>query len=70
MAKSKPQNPLPPEVTPGLPPEVAPLATPEVVAPGPIIEYIGEGAELVVFTINPNATRYVVNASGQVLEDM
>lgn len=36
--------------------------------PKPIIEYIGEGAEEVKFTINPKATRYVVNANGMVKE--
>lgn len=35
---------------------------------GPSIEYIGEGARAVKFTINPKALRYVVRADGQVLE--
>ena len=37
---------------------------------GPSIEYIGEGARAVKFTINPKALRYVVRADGQVLEDL
>jgi hypothetical protein len=32
------------------------------------IEYIGEGAEKVKFTINPKATKYVVHASGLIKE--
>lgn len=41
-----------------------PVDTPK----GPLIEYIGVGAEDVKFTINPRALRYTVRASGQVLE--
>lgn len=36
--------------------------------PKPIIEYVGEGAEKVKFTINPKATRYVVHAAGMITE--
>lgn len=36
--------------------------------PTPPIEYIGEGAEKVKFTINPKAQKYVVHASGMVKE--
>jgi len=43
---------------------------PEVKTEGPVIEYIGVGAELVKFTINPQATRYVVNANGLIREYM
>lgn len=59
MAKANPVSlaPQPPKDTP-------------VVSVGPIIEYIGEGAELVKFSINPKAVRYVVNASGQIKEYM
>lgn len=41
---------------------------PEVKAGGPEIVYLGEGAEKVVFTMNPLARKYVVNASGLVAE--
>lgn len=37
---------------------------------GPRIEYVGEGAEKVKFTINPNAKSYVVKSNGMVLEYM
>lgn len=36
--------------------------------PTPTIDYIGEGAEKVKFTINPKAQRYVVHANGMVKE--
>lgn len=72
-AKQLPQNQQDPEEIP----EVAIDVTPEV-APveqalptsGPTITYVGEGADKVVFTINPNALRYVVHASGLVVEDL
>ena len=35
---------------------------------GPPIEYIGEGADKVKFTINPKAVKYVVHANGMVKE--
>jgi hypothetical protein len=41
------------------------VTTPEL---SPSIEYIGEGAKDIKFTINPKATRYVVNANGMVME--
>lgn len=76
-----PRNPNPPqaeelpvevvaEVAPEVTPEVAPVAAP-VAAPvdGPVIDFIGENARDVKFTVNPNAERYVVNGSnGIVLE--
>ena len=46
-------------------PKVLPQAN-----PSPIIEYVGEGAEKVKFTINPKATRIVVNANGLIREDL
>lgn len=58
-------------------PEVAPVAAPEVSPPapkevpkGPRIDYFGEGARDVKFTINPKATRYQVYASGMVVETL
>jgi hypothetical protein len=48
---------------------VTTAAAPEVVAlVGPVIEYVGEGAELVEFVVNPLASKYVVNGNGVVLE--
>lgn len=41
---------------------------PEPLKGGPEIEYVGEGAKEVVFTIHPKARKYVVHATGQVLE--
>lgn len=35
----------------------------------PIIEYFGEGADAVEFTIDPNATRIRVYATGLILTD-
>lgn len=61
MAKAIP-NSLQPQV-----PEIDPVVAP-VAADGPEIVYLGEGAELVKFTINPKAGRYVVNANGMILE--
>ena len=59
------QLPLAPEVIPPVPEAL--LTIP---ADGPEILLMGPGAEKVVFTINPKATRYVVHADGLVLEDM
>ena len=61
-------NKLPKQLPPA--PEVTPEATLVVPADGPEILLMGPGAEKVVFTINPKATRYVVHADGLVLEDM
>jgi hypothetical protein len=41
------------------------VTTPEL---SPIVEYVGEGAKNIKFTINPKAARYVVNANGMVME--
>ena len=56
MAKANPANlnPQPPK-----PPEG-----------GPVIEYRGEGAEDVVFTVNPLARHYLVNGNGTIMETM
>lgn len=35
---------------------------------GPVIEYVGEGADKIVFFVNPAATKYVVYADGHILE--
>lgn len=56
--KQMKQLPLAPEVIP-----VIPQAGPEIVL-------MGEGAENVVFTINPGATKYIVHVNGMVLEEM
>ena len=37
---------------------------------GPAIEYIGDGAEKVKFTVNPKAAHYKVFAIGQVVETL
>jgi hypothetical protein len=56
----------PKQVQQGLPQaEPKAVTTPEL---SPIIEYIGEGAKDIKFTINPKATRYVVKANGMVME--
>lgn len=56
---------------PAVDPEVTPEVNPVDVAPaGPVIEYVGEGARDVVFTINPKASKYVVRADGMILESM
>lgn len=48
---------------------VDPVFLPLGLAPdGPKIEYFGEGAEKVPFTVNPLAERYVVYANGIVME--
>lgn len=79
MATSKqlPQNKPVLEETPEVTVDVAPEVTPELVTvvqetptTGPTITYVGEGADKVVFTVNPNALRYVVHASGLVVEDL
>lgn len=49
-------------------PKVVPQVDPEVTPSDVVIEYIGEGAELVKFELNPKATRYVVTAGGLVKE--
>ena len=56
MAKANPVNlnPQPPEVSSG----------------GPVIEYVGEEARKVQFTMNPAAARYVVQSNGIVTEYM
>lgn len=56
MAKANPANlnPQPPK-----PPEG-----------GPVIEYRGDGAKDVVFTVNPAARHYLVHASGVVWETL
>lgn len=50
-------------------PVVAPKAAPQK-PKGPIIEYFGEGAEKVKFTINPKASHYKVYADGSVVETL
>lgn len=70
MAKSKLTNPMglpKPEELRFIDPVTMSEAAPET-PPGPLMEYRGEGAELVVFNINPKATRYVVHAGGMVQE--
>ena len=62
MATKNKQLLLAPEVIPVIP-EVAPEGGPEIV-------YLGEGAEKVVFTVNPLASKYTVYASGLVLEEL
>lgn len=57
------------KASPQVDPEMITEVTPEV-ASGPVIEYVGEGAELIKFNINPKATKYVVNANGMILETM
>lgn len=62
-----------PQVAPEMITEAEPtLAGDSVLATtfGPIIEYVGEGAELIEFVVNPKATKYVVRSDGQVLEHM
>jgi hypothetical protein len=59
-------NPKPQPVPKDLPQaEPKAITTPE---PSPIVEYRGVGAEKIRFTINPKATKYVVNATGLVVE--
>lgn len=36
--------------------------------PTPTIEFTGEGAEKVLFTVNPKAVKYVVHVNGMVKE--
>ena len=48
-------------------PEVSPLGAP---VSGPVIEYVDEGAELVVFEVNPKATKYVVYSNGMIVESL
>lgn len=63
-----------PEVAPVAPqvtPVEAPVASPVVAEPTPSdprIEFIGEGADQIVFTPNPKAVRIRVYASGQIVE--
>lgn len=52
-------------------PKDLPLAEPKAITTpelSPIVEYRGVGAEKIRFTINPKATKYVVNATGLVVE--
>lgn len=56
-----------PKAVPQVDPEMTSEVTPKA-ASGPVIEYIGDGAEKVKFTINPKATRYVVTTGGLVKE--
>lgn len=58
MATKNKQHPLAPEVIPVIP------------EGGPEIVLIGEGAEKVIFTINPLASKYTVYANGMVLEEL
>ena len=58
-----------PEITPTVTPIEAEVAPVEIAA-GPTIEYLGEGAELVEFTINPKATSYVVRGDGLIIENL
>jgi hypothetical protein len=44
-------------------------AVQEAPANGPVIEYIGEGAEEVEFTVDPKATTIRVYANGIILTD-
>jgi len=46
------------------------LKAPVMSEDAPVIEYRGEGAELVKFTINPKAKSYMVYASGMVVETL
>lgn len=48
-------------------PQQVPKALPQA-EPTPVIEFIGEGAEKVLFTVNPKALKYVVHANGMVKE--
>lgn len=68
-----PVSPIPlvtPEVVPEAKPEVTPASIAEVVpeASGPEIEYVGEGANKIEFTINSLAKKYVVRSDGMILE--
>lgn len=68
-----PQVPADEFVGPTVPAAVTPVVAPVAAAAtpsGPIVEYIGEGAELVKFAIDPRASKYVVNANGVVLETL
>lgn len=42
----------------------------EVVQDGPVIEFFGEGADKVKFTINPNAKHYAVHSNGIIVETL
>lgn len=64
-----------PKVVPQVAPEVMTEAEPTPVGDsmlattfGPIIEYLGEGAERIKFPINPKAVKYIVRADGQIQE--
>lgn len=48
-------------------PQLVPKDLPQA-SPTPVIEFIGEGAEKVLFTVNPKAIKYVVHSNGMVKE--
>lgn len=47
-----------------------PVVDAPVAAAGPEIVFVGEGAEKVQFTMNPLASKYVVYASGMIVETL
>lgn len=69
----KPKLPPQPDAAPVATPVEAPVASPAVAAPnipGPRIEYFGEGADQVIFTVNPKASHIRVYAGGQIVETL
>ena len=52
-----------------IPASSAPKKEPKVAPKSPNVEYIGEGAEKVKFTVDPKAKRTRVYASGVVVTD-
>ena len=70
MAAAKPVQMSPQPEPSDVVSEVSPSDDPKVTPTGPVIEYVDEGADKVVFIVNPKATKYVVYASGMILESL
>lgn len=66
MANAKPASAAPVEE---VVPQEKPKATKKVAEDGPKIEFFGEGAEKVKFTVDPKAKRIRVYAGGLIMTD-